>query len=204
MIFDINSIINIIGNYGALFVIIISIGLLYSFNKFNYLSFYLIGIVFNSIINIILKIIIQEPRPNYINQLNVFRKKIEYIIKRENGIPFNLFGMPSGHVQNIFYTTTFIFLTFYKTIKKNIVDNTKTKNNWILLILFYLFMCIIIFYQRIKWKYHTIFQCFIGAIIGSIIGYCFYYSINKKIDGFIDNKIDDFSYFTKKMKFGFI
>lgn len=199
-----NSSIDFIGNYGPLFLILISSILLYYFNKYNYLSYYLLGVFISTFINIVLKIIIQEPRPNDMKHINVFRKKVEYIMKRENGLPFHLFGMPSGHVQNVFYTTVFIFLSFYKNIKHSIIENTKQKKYWFIFIFFYLIICIIVFYQRIKWSYHTIFQCIIGFIIGSLIGFLMYKAINKKIKGFVDNKLDDFSYFTKKMKFGFI
>lgn len=204
MSISILNIINIIGGYGGLIVNLISIIILYKYHKINYLSYYILGVFINSFINIILKIIIQEPRPNDMNHINVFRKKIEYIMKQENGLPFNLFGMPSGHVQNIFFTTIFMFLTFSKNIKYNIVENTKYKYHWLSFILFYLSMCIIIIYQRINWKYHTLLQCIVGSFIGSIIAFIVYKSINKKIKGIIDNKFDDFSYFTNKMKFGFI
>ncbi len=83
-----NSILKHIGNWGPFLLFIISFFLLYKTPFFLYL--YIIGFILNSLINVFLKNIIRQPRPN---------------IKRAS------FGMPSGHAQSVFFSTMFILLT---------------------------------------------------------------------------------------------
>lgn len=77
-----------IGNWGPFILFILSCYLLYKTPFFLYL--YIIGFFLNSLINVFLKNIIRQSRPN---------------IKRAS------FGMPSGHAQSVFFSAMFILLT---------------------------------------------------------------------------------------------
>jgi membrane-associated phospholipid phosphatase len=89
-------------------------------------------IIFNSIINQILKRIIKEERP----------------------IPTNSYGMPSGHAQMMW------FIVFY--------NMNEIKN--IFLQIFLILSGLLISYDRVRRKKHTIKQVLVGSIIGSIFG----------------------------------
>jgi membrane-associated phospholipid phosphatase len=163
------------GEYGPLLLLFLS---WYSLWNNKYLFFYFnIGLFLNTILNLILKGIIQQPRP-------LFDNKNVYLIKSHvrhyfyhNGIPFNIFGMPSGHAQLAFFMTIFIYLSLHK-------------NNLLYLYLFYsLFIC----YQRVKSQYHSIPQVIFGAIVGSVFGYFIYKLASLKIKGKIRVKPDDFA-----------
>jgi membrane-associated phospholipid phosphatase len=181
-----NKIIYYTGTYGPLFLIFLSILFIYKNQKYQNLSsysllfYFIIGVFFNSIFNILLKGIIQQPRPLYdINKFNIIinnNKTKNYFF--QNGIPFDIFGMPSGHAQATFFATTFIWLSL-----KNIN-----------LTLFYLFISFITLYQRVKYNYHSIIQVFIGSIIGIIFALFIYYLATNKLKGFIKNKRDDYAF----------
>ena len=121
-----------LGKYGPAILLILSWYLLWD-NK-NLLFFFTIGFFINIILNLFLKGIIQEPRPLYdikeFYLIKIHSKPFFY----KDGIPFNLFGMPSGHAQMAFFITIFMYLSL--------------KNNKILY--FYLIFSLLIFYQRVK------------------------------------------------------
>ena len=164
-----------IGEYGPIILLIITCYFLW--NKSNMLFYYVIGFFINSILNIILKGIIQQPRPlEDKTQFNAAIKNGKHFIFKDTGIPFDIFGMPSGHAQSCLYSTGFIFLTLKRT---NIL-------------FFYLFISIITIYQRIHDNLHNIIQIFVGAIIGLLFSYGVYYFANQKTKGLIREKKDDF------------
>lgn len=76
-------------NYGPLLLIGFSWFLL------DNITVYTIGLVMNSLLNLILKMFFQELRPKIRNK-------------------FDKFGMPSGHTQTSLYSTIFVFLTIKK------------------------------------------------------------------------------------------
>lgn len=162
------------GEYGPLLLIILSWYLLWD-NK-NMFFYYTIGLFANSIINIIMKGIVQEPRPMYDNKkmyLLTHQAKNYFF---QNGIPFDMFGMPSGHAQTSFFSTAFI----YFALKHNNI--------------FYLYLAssILTCYQRVSLNYHTISQVIIGAIVGFSFAHLVYQLAKLKIRGFIREKPDDF------------
>lgn len=162
-----------IGKNGPIILFIITLYLLKQ--KYNLFFYYTIGIFINTIVNLILKGIIQEPRPgDYSNMLNLAIKNNKNSIFR-NGIPFDMFGMPSGHAQSVMFSVVYIYLS------------THNKNYLFL----YLFIATITIIQRIVYNYHTVLQVFVGSIVGSIIGYYFNYIAIKKIEGFITPKKHD-------------
>ena len=84
-------------------------------NKRNLLFYYIIGGFFNAILNLVLKGIFQQPRPSEdYDKFNLVLKNGQRFIFK-NGIPFDVFGMPSGHAQSVLYSTAFIYLALQKT-----------------------------------------------------------------------------------------
>ena len=168
------NILNIIGKYGNFFLLFLSIFFLWEKQKL--LFYYIVGYFINILLNIILKGIIKEPRPTEDMRLFLvaLSTKKTYIYK--NGIPFEIFGMPSGHSQSCMYSTIFI----YFALKKQKI------------LFFYLLISFIIMMQRSVDNYHTILQIFIGGIIGSLFGYFMYRLARENIKGFIQERLDDF------------
>jgi dolichyldiphosphatase len=142
------------------------------FKKQTYLYYFSAGLVINNILNIILKIIIKEPRPN-----SEF-KNVELAVKNGENVYFDKFGMPSAHLQNSFYILIYTLLA---------IGPTKFANMFIL----YITLSVICAYQRFITHNHTILQLIVGSIVGSIIGYITYLFANNKIKGNLKEKQDD-------------
>jgi membrane-associated phospholipid phosphatase len=161
------------GEYGPLLLIIISWFLLW--NNKNLFFYYTIGIFTNTVINIILKGIIQEPRPLFDEKkMNLIKTHAKHYFF-QNGIPFDIFGMPSGHAQASFFSTVFIYLSL-------------KQNN---LLYIYISLSLLTCYQRVKLEYHSIFQIIVGSIVGSVFAYFIYGLAREKIKGRIREKPDD-------------
>ena len=164
-----------LGNYGPIIMIIISWVLLW--DKKILCFYYTFCVFINAILNIILKGLIQEPRPSFDSEkvklaTNYYAKKYFF----QNGIPFNMFGMPSGHAQTSFFTTIFMYLAL------------KQKNIFYIFLVFSLFIC----YQRVYCEFHSIKQVIVGSIVGSIFGYLVYQFAKNKVKGKIREKRDDY------------
>lgn len=163
-----------LGEQGPIILIIISWYLLRD-NK-NLFFYYTVGIFANAVLNIFLKGMIQEPRPMFddtkVRLLKTHGKNYFY----QNGIPFNMFGMPSGHVQSVFFSTIFIYLSL------------KQHN----LMYIYLPLSLLTCYQRVKFNYHSISQVIVGAITGSSFAYFVYHLAREKIKNRIREKPDDY------------
>ena len=164
---------NMFGNYSPLLLIFISFYLLRK--KRNLFFYYTIGIFLNALLNLVLKGMIQMPRPSEnIKEFNLALKNGSRFVFK-NGIPHDIFGMPSGHTQSVMFSTIFIFLAL--------------KNYKILYL--YLFISLVTMYQRIYYNYHTLLQVIVGAIVGFIFGYTMFYFCKKNIMGLIRVKKDD-------------
>ena len=162
-----------IGNYGPIILFFISLFLLSE--KQNLLFYYVVGIFINTIINLILKISLQQPRPSEDPKIfNLALKKGKYFFLNNN-IPFDIFGMPSEHAQSCVFSTTFVFLSI------------KKYNSLII----YLLLSFTTMYQRVKYNFHTIFQIIVGSIVGFLLGSLFYYFSQEKMKGVIREKKDD-------------
>ena len=161
---------NYIGLYAPIILFFLSLFLLRNMTK--YLSFFVVGFIFNNILNIVLKLLIKEPRPT------TDQKAIEIGVVNGARIGFDKFGMPSGHAQNCGYCLVFIIMTL---------------NNHFITTL-YLLLSIISLFQRYLNNNHTILQLIIGLIVGTFFGCLTYNIANKYIMGHIKMKKDDHFY----------
>jgi membrane-associated phospholipid phosphatase len=169
------GVINNVGGYGPLFLFFLSIFLLYSRTKTkNLLWIYIFASLLNIVLNILLKIIIQQPRPMGEEERKVF----ELAKNRGKIFPFNTYGMPSGHTQYSFFS---LFFIAFKLESPTIT-------------LFYSLITLLTMYQRVEFKYHTLFQVIVGAMIGASLGYATYLYSRKCIAGNINKKEDDNSF----------
>ena len=162
-----------LGNYGPILLIILSWYLLWDYK--NLFFYYNVGIIVNIILNTILKGIIQEPRPMFDNKkVHLIRTHAKDFFL-QNGIPFEIFGMPSGHAQTAFFSTIFIYLSLKHTN----------------LLYLYLLISLITCYQRVEFDFHSISQVVVGAFVGSLFAYIVYHLAREKIRGRIRERADD-------------
>jgi membrane-associated phospholipid phosphatase len=170
---NIHKIITHLGNSGPIILFIYGSYLLW--NKSTLYYYYQVGFFISAILNVILKDILKCPRPSEnIKEFNLALKNGRRFVFK-NGIPHDIFGMPSGHSQSTMFITTYIFLTL--------------KNKKIALIFFLL--SLLIMYQRIKDNHHTLFQVVVGATVGVVCAYLFYYFAQQSLTGKIKAKPDD-------------
>jgi membrane-associated phospholipid phosphatase len=162
-----------LGAYGPIFLVILSWYLLWDHK--NLFFYFNVGMIANAVLNIILKGLIQDPRPMFDNEKIslVKRHAKEYFF--QNGIPFDIFGMPSGHAQMALFMSVFIFLSLKRTN----------------LLYLYLVFSLLICYQRVLSEYHSILQVIVGSIVGSSFAYIVYQLAREKIKGKIRERYDD-------------
>jgi membrane-associated phospholipid phosphatase len=144
------KILDYIGFFGPHILFILNLFVLWKqFIQYNdyYLYGYVLFLFINKFINKLIKSIIKEPRPNGGKNIMDFEDKFYKGIEQ--------YGMPSGHVQSSFFSLTYLYL-----VKKSS-----------LLLMIELFITSLTFYQRWKYKRHTILQLCIGTIIGILLGY---------------------------------
>jgi membrane-associated phospholipid phosphatase len=165
---------NEFGSFGPIILIFISMYLLW--NKNNLFFYYTVGVFIDSIVNLILKGLFVQPRPT------IDQKTFDLALKHgkrflyKDGMPYDIFGMPSGHSQSSLFSTVFIYLS----LKKNNIGYT------------YLVISLLTMLQRVVYNHHSVLQVCVGAIIGCGTGYLFYYLANEKVKGQIREKPDDF------------
>ena len=162
-----------IGTYGPIILNLYSFYLLWE--KENLVAYYTIGIILNTLLNLILKGLLQQPRPSEDPKEFALALKHGQRFIFNNGIPYDIFGMPSGHAQSCFFSTAFVFLSI------------KKYNSFVI----YLLISFVTIYQRVQYNYHTVYQVIIGAIIGILFGYCMHYLLQQKLRGLIREKPDD-------------
>ena len=128
--------------------------------KYKYGIFYIIGILFNVILNYFIKFFILLPKPNI--DYYIFRMKVI----QENYSIFEL-GMPSLFSTLIFYSFGYFYFLY--------------PSSWILVIYTcFLFYTLYLFYIN---KQFTLFQMFVGFIIGIITSFLSYYFCKKLLKG---------------------
>jgi len=165
---------NEFGRFGPIILIFLSMYLLW--NKNNLFFYYTVGVFIDNILNVVLKGLFLQPRPN------IDKKEFDLVLKHgkrfifKDGMPYDMFGMPSGHSQSVFFSTVFIYLS----LRKNNIGYT------------YLAISLLTMLQRVLYNHHSVLQVCVGAIVGSITGYLFYSIANEKVKGKIREKPDDF------------
>ena len=160
-----------VGNYSP--YILFFITLYFLWNKQHLLYFYIVGYILNIVLNIILKIIFKHPRPSDDEKLfNIALKNAKQIIFKN--VPYwDIYGMPSGHAQSVFYSTIYIYLSL-----KNIY-----------ITLFYFIFSLLVCFQRVYFKFHSLDQILVGSIIGSTFSYIVFCFAQKKLKGKLKNII---------------
>jgi membrane-associated phospholipid phosphatase len=163
----IKNFLDTIGYLGPIILLMSTLVLLK--NKTTLLTYYTFGYILNIGMNVILKSLVQQPRPS--ENLHIFNASIA------NGkrIGFNAYGMPSGHTQTAFYSVGFIFFA--------LGDPIITAS--------YLLIALNTSYERIKYKQHTLRQVICGGIIGLVVGATTYLFSSKKLSGLLKYKKDD-------------
>ena len=137
--------------------------------------YYQVGFLISTILNLVLKCIIKQPRPSEDpKEFNLAIKNGHRFIFK-NGIPYDIFGMPSGHSNSALFTSVFVFLSL-KDFK---------------ILSGFLIMSLLIMSQRVVDNRHTVFQVIVGASIGALCAYLFYYFSQSKLKGKIEEKPDD-------------
>lgn len=138
---------DLIGLYAPIILFLSSIYLLYP--TLPYLYAFIFCSVLNSFINNGLKQWIREPRPknpiSYYDDIHIVGSQI--------------YGMPSGHAQSVYFSTVFVFLV--------------TKSIPVLLI--FVFVSFLSIYQRWKYRRHSENQLLAGSLVGAFIAYTSFY-----------------------------
>ena len=160
-------IISYLGVIAPIFLFFLSILLL--LYKQKYLIFFIAGTIINNVLNILLKLLIQQPRPSQ------DIKAIEIGIVNGHRISFDKFGMPSGHAQNCGYMLSFMTMVYKSPTITGL----------------YFIITMLTIFQRYLFKNHTILQLIIGLIIGCLFGYITYICAKKHIIGILKEKEDD-------------
>jgi membrane-associated phospholipid phosphatase len=137
------TILDYLGQMSVSYFLIINL-IISNIYKNNLFFFIIITYILSELLNIILKGIIQEPRPK--NQIKFNNHQAGY------------YGMPSGHAQNAIFQSLILCYQL----------------NNIYSYVFSAIVCIATFYQRYKYRRHTLSQIFLGGLTGLLFGYfCF-------------------------------
>jgi len=162
-----------IGSHGPLILMFLSIFLLS--DKGNLLFYYVIGFILETILNLLLKGIIKQPRPFFDSKEFNLALKNNTRFMFKDGLPFDLFGMPSGHASSVMFSTIFVYLALRKT-------------KWLYV---YLLISAITISHRVVYKYHTIYQVIVGVFVGALFAYFMFQLVENKLKGRIREKSDD-------------
>jgi membrane-associated phospholipid phosphatase len=163
-----------IGEYGPLILFVLSIFLLR--NKYTFLFYYVVFFGISLLLNLVLKGILQQPRPSIDEKTFqlMMKNKERYVTK--HGMPYDIFGMPSGHSQSVVFSTIFIYFCLHD----------------IKILAIYILISLITLFQRVINTHHTIMQVVVGSTIGFILGYIGYIMAKLQISGKKTAKKDDF------------
>jgi membrane-associated phospholipid phosphatase len=161
------------GKYGPLILFFSSVFFLW--NKKNLLFYYVMGFFLNSITNVFLKLIIRQPRPSDDKQKFGLALDKGKRFLFDSGVPYDVFGMPSGHSQSVAFTVVFVFMTIQNNLFR----------------LFCLVIALITLWQRVQYNHHTVLQVIVGSMVGGIFAVFMFHMSKKNITGRIKEKSDD-------------
>lgn len=139
-----------IGFFGPKILLLSNVYLLQ--NQTIFMFAYLVFYFTNILINGIIKSIVKQARP----------ENPKSFVNEEYTGP-DKYGMPSGHAQSSVFSTFFLYF----------VNSSRS------VLLSELFICLLTFYQRIKYRTHTIEQIIVGSLLGVFIAFFAFY-ITKK------------------------
>lgn len=162
-----------LGSFGPIILYIAASYLLWK--KYTSFYYYQVGFFTSAILNLVLKGIFKQPRPSEEPKEFNLAIKNGYRFIFKNGVPYDIFGMPSGHSLTSVFTTVFIFLCL----------------NDVKITLVFLFSSVLIMSQRVIDNYHTVFQVTVGAGVGALYAFLFYYFTQQRLKGIIEEKPDD-------------
>ena len=170
---------NLIYYFGEyMHISIFFIGLLTLRNEYLLYFFFTFGLIICTALNFILKKIIKIRRPCIDKHLfDILLKNKEEYVSRNNKI-YHIYGMPSGHSQLCGYAFAFFTLL----LKDYYISG------------FYLLICILTMYQRVKYEHHNVIQVISGVSIGCLLGVGVYYYFREKNAGNLAQKEDDNCY----------
>lgn len=155
-----NNFTSVLGHFAPYILFIIS--LLLCLPQKALLLYVFIGFYMNRAINSSFKKFLKDERPskNYTSYEWNGEKKVDIISDTWNGQEY---GMPSGHAQQTWFLTTFIYLAL--------------KNTWItlLFLLITLNSCI----QRVVDNNHSVKQVIVGSLFGIVIAYFYFHLFTK-------------------------
>jgi membrane-associated phospholipid phosphatase len=142
-----------IGFHGPTIIIVIS--LIYLWTEPPFFILYAFGILMNMGINKVLKLLIQDPRPD--GYLKNLEHKTLYMSPEER------FGMPSGHAQLAVFSVVFVGL-----FNSNRYSDTYIKQFVLVLIGVLTSTTLLQRYLDLK---HTPEQILVGCIVGGLFGW---------------------------------
>jgi hypothetical protein len=157
------SVLQSFGEFGPLILTIANLILMRKKQTFQF--YYFIFIFVSILLNFVLKLLIKQPRPSIDDKtfMMVLKKNERFVTK--NGMPYDVFGMPSGHSQSVVFSTLYNYLVFHN-MKMSILFLLISLNTMI---------------QRVVDKHHTILQVIVGASIGALLGYFAFHFAEKNI-----------------------
>lgn len=171
----INMLLDFTGEFGPIILFGITVFLLRF--KTNLLVYYCAGMLLKAVLNALLKVIIQAPRPMEDPQL--FNSMLQYsrLHRPFYQLPYDRYGMPSGHSSSVFYSTMFVHLAF---------QDVRTTS-------FYLLISFITLFQRVNNLFHSIPQVMAGTLLGILVGWGSFYMATQNKMGSLRQKPDDFA-----------
>jgi membrane-associated phospholipid phosphatase len=117
-----------------------------------------------------------QPRPCFdTRQVQLALKNNKRFLYKD-GLPYDLFGMPSGHASGVIFSTLFVYFALRKT-------------NWLYV---YLVISFIVISERVVYNHHTISQVVVGSFLGVLLAYGMFELAQRKMKGRIREKPDDF------------
>jgi membrane-associated phospholipid phosphatase len=162
-----------LGRHGRQIIGGASLLILYKLGKPLTLGYYALGALICILANMILKILIKQPRPKD------DKPDFNFLIQNNKRVSYDKFGMPSGHAQFMFFTLVFMAYAM-----------RGYKYYWWLMTLFTL-LTINTVSQRIRDYNHTTIQVVVGSIVGIMFGLGAYYVTKTKLKGKLMAKDDD-------------
>jgi membrane-associated phospholipid phosphatase len=138
-----------LGYFSEIILLIMISIILYYESPFDTII-YIIGFLSCGFLNGFLKKWIKDPRP---------KNSEKFLASEQFNKSNTVYGLPSGHSQNVFYAITYLYLV------------TQTFIPWDAL---FLSISALMVYERLKFHNHTILQLIAGAAVGIIFAYGVY------------------------------